>query len=163
MAEQPQGLLVGPVQILQAQHQTVAARGSDQSSRDCVAPPECQRGRRLGRGRQDLGWIYQVRGDVGRAQLGDKVRPRPQGRRVIVRGGSSDRRRDATFPGSGQRLGQHRRLSDTGLSGHQDGGTAAREGCREQPLDLGQLAVPADQHGVHVSSVPRLALSLGEC
>ena len=32
-------------------------------------------------------------------------------------------------------------------------GTAAREGCREQPLDLGQLAVPADQHGVHVSQI----------
>ena len=38
-----------------------------------------QRGRRLGRRRQDLGWIYQVRGDVVmNPPRADKVRPRPQ-------------------------------------------------------------------------------------
>ena len=91
------------------------------------------------------------------------MRPGPQRRRVVVRCGTTDRRWYATFPGPGQRLGQHRRLADTGLSSNQDGGPAAGKGRREQPLDLGQLAVPADQQGVHASSVPLLALSWGEC
>ena len=45
MGEQPEGLLVGPVQVFQAQDQTVGARGGDQRSRDGVAPPERKRGR----------------------------------------------------------------------------------------------------------------------